>query len=438
MRTVAAHPDATVIAVDQVTGVLRVDPERMVVRVNFGVTLEERPARIVGDGQLSAENIDPFFVIRIDADLAVVHGPRIQAVNLRPGFALVFGAKYAAFLVLDGRIHDVGVAAEDVEADSPHRTLGKAVAQLPPGAPTVDGLVDPAMGTPAVEAPRTASALIGRGIQHLGIGRVHRQIDRAGVLIQAEHVLPVPSAVDRHEHSTLRVCTPQVSERGYVDDIGILRVDDDAADVVRLAKPHVLPCPAAVGRLVDAIAPRGALSVVGFARANPDDVVICRVDGHVADGHRGLAVKDVHPGVASVHGLQEAARSRRGVEDRRILLVNRQVNGAPAHEGRSDFPGPEVVEKRVRDLGQGWCRGDDQKEGQRSQRHQHDHLQRIADKHTQTHWHSTERPRRGRCMPLQGSAQCLSESPPETRSTCLPRTAPRREETRAARTVDPK
>ena len=286
LRAVAAHPDTAVVAVDQVTGISWVDPQRMVIRVNLRVALEERPARVVGDGQFAAENIDPLFVIRIDADLAVIHRPRIQAVHPCPCFALVFGPKYAAFLVLDGRIHDVGVAAGDVEADSPHGTFGKAVAQLPPGASAIDALVDPAVGTAAVEAPRTASTLIGRGIEHLGIGRVHRQINRAGVFIQAKHVLPVLSAVDRHEHAAFRVRTPKVSERGRVYDIGVLRIDDDSADVVRLTKTHVLPRPAAVGRLVDAIAPRGALSIVGFARADPDHVGIGRVDGHVADGHR--------------------------------------------------------------------------------------------------------------------------------------------------------
>src|SRR5688500_18072440 len=96
-------------------------------------------------------------------------------------------------------------------------------------------------------------------------------------------------------------------KRGDVDDVRVKRMHDDAPDVMRVAKPHVLPRLSAVGRLVDPITPRGALSVIGFSGANPDDVRISWIDRDIADRNRTLTVEDVLPGRAAVHGLQESA-----------------------------------------------------------------------------------------------------------------------------------
>ena len=162
--------------------------------------------------------------------------------------------------------------------------------------PASTRLVDAGVRSAAVESPAGAAALIRGREEHLRIRRVHDQVHGTGVLVDGEDVLPRDAAVGGLEDAALLVGAPQPAERGDVDDVGILRVDDDPADVLRLAQPHVLPGLAAVGRLVDAVAPRRALAVVRFAGADPHDVRIGRVDGDVANRHRRLRVEDVLPG----------------------------------------------------------------------------------------------------------------------------------------------
>jgi hypothetical protein len=82
-----------------------------------------------------------------------------------------------------------------------------------------------------------------------------------------------------------------------------------------LCEPHVPPGLTAVDRLVDAVAPRRALSVVRLARAGPHDVAVGRRDGDIANRERSARlVEHGLPGDAVVHGLEEPAR-RGGHED---------------------------------------------------------------------------------------------------------------------------
>ena len=53
---------------------------------------------------------------------------------------------------------------------------------------------------------------------------------------------------------------------------GVLRMDDDLADLERLLQAHVLPGLAAVGGLVDAVAVGDGVARVVLAGADPDDV----------------------------------------------------------------------------------------------------------------------------------------------------------------------
>ena len=123
-------------------------------------------------------------------------------------------------------------------------------------------------------------------------------------------------------------------------------MDEDASDVPAPLKPHVPPGVSTVDGLVDAVAPAGRLPVLRFAGADPDQVRVRLVEGHVADGARGLVVEDRRPRGAVILGLPDAARARADVEDLRLRLHHGEVGDAPAHER-----GPEFAILQVRDGG---------------------------------------------------------------------------------------
>ena len=52
------------------------------------------------------------------------------------------------------------------------------------------------MRSAAVESPGATETLIGRGIEHVGIGGVHDEIDRPRVLVDGEHVLALATSQD--------------------------------------------------------------------------------------------------------------------------------------------------------------------------------------------------------------------------------------------------
>src|SRR5438552_10825531 len=97
-----------------------------------------------------------------------------------------------------------------------------------------------------------------------------------------------------------------------IDDVWIRRVDHDAADVPRLLQADRFPRLSRIGRLVNAVAPRGALPVVRLTRADPDVACVRRRYGYVADRHHGVdAVEDRCPRRALVRAVGTSAAASR-------------------------------------------------------------------------------------------------------------------------------
>src|SRR5262249_21968385 len=161
-----------------------------------------------------------------------------------------------------------------------------------------------------------AAHAVRRRVEQLRVLRVHRQIDEAGILVDELHLRPGLAAVGGLVDAALLVRRPEVAQRRDVHDVGVLRVDDDAADVARLLETDVLPGLAAVGGLVHAVAPRDAVARVVLAGADPHDVGVGRRHRDGTDAQGRLVVEDRLPAVAAVGGLPDAAG--RGAEVDRL------------------------------------------------------------------------------------------------------------------------
>jgi hypothetical protein len=126
-----------------------------------------------------------------------------------------------------------------------------------------------------LEIPGLAEPVIGGRVKRVGIGGVHDDIDaadRPALDDDVEDFSPRPAAINRLIEAPVGIFAVEVPQGRDVDDIGIGRMDDDAADMMRFGKSHVLPGLAGIGGFIDAVPPVSRAGIVGLARAHPEDV----------------------------------------------------------------------------------------------------------------------------------------------------------------------
>src|SRR3972149_3887899 len=134
--------------------------------------LAEGGAAILAHGGLGSEHVHPILVTRVNEDLAVVHGPRVEIVDPPPGLPAVRAAVGPPLpAMLHGGIEDTRVGRGDGQPDAANVATRQAAAEPAPSAPAIGALVDPAPWAPTVEAPGPAEALIRGGVQRVGIRR---------------------------------------------------------------------------------------------------------------------------------------------------------------------------------------------------------------------------------------------------------------------------
>ena len=136
---------------------------------------------------------------------------------------------------------------------------------------------------PRRESPRRALHVPQRRVQDARIARIHRDVDRAGGVVDEQHALPRLAAVGRAIDAARRVLAARVAHRRDEHAVGIARVDDDARDVPRVVEAEVRPRLAGVGRAIHAVAVGPVFAQVGLAAADVDDVRIGRRDRDRAD-----------------------------------------------------------------------------------------------------------------------------------------------------------
>src|SRR6185369_7910435 len=317
---IPGYPDAAIVAVDDVVGIRRVDPDGVDIAVDVAETgLHEGAAAILGHVHVDAAEPDLLIVVGVHADLAEVGRARIGVAHAGPGGALVFGAVDAAEGgMLEFGVDDVGVPAIDVKgaaADVSGR--GQASGHFGPLRTAVQGTVETGIGTAAVISKDRAAARVGRGVEDVGAFGIDGDIGDAGVFVDGQRLGPVSASVGALVDATLFVRPPEIAERGDVHDVGIGGMDHDAADVAGVLQAEVGPGDAGIHRLVDAIAPRRTLSIVGLAGADVENRRIGWREGEVTDGGIRLIVEDRLPGVAPVDGLEDSAGGDPHVDDAR-------------------------------------------------------------------------------------------------------------------------
>ena len=255
------------------------------------------------------------------------------------------------------RIHDgeddVRVLAVVIQTDAAHGDGRQSPGQAREVLAAVGRLEDAAafavlpnrvIGKDAVGWRRIAEEVIelvahsvpGRHEQRLGLGGMHLDVNDACLIVDEEYLLPALAAVDGLVETSILAGPVEPAQCADVDDVGILGVDFNAADLKALGESHVLPGLAAIGRFVDAVAVGDRVARVIFAGADPDDIAVRRSNAHVTDRDRRLVVELVLEGDAVVHGLDQPARGGRDPVGGGVGLKDRKGGDPSRHVRRAD------------------------------------------------------------------------------------------------------
>ena len=210
---------------------------------------------------------------------------------------------------------------------------------------TVSGLEDSALRSARYQLPRRAVGMPDRGVNDVGIGWIENEIECARRIAAKENFPPALSAIGGLEDSALGVRTPNVSERGNVDDVRILWTDADASDLPGVSESDVLPRFACVSGFEDTVAVRDIPANGRFTGADVDDVGVGLAYGDRADRAAEVFVGDGCPRHSAVGGLEDSATGGAEV----ILHRTRSRAGdgnRPAASKGTDLPPAEPGECR--------------------------------------------------------------------------------------------
>ena len=199
-RAIVRTIETAVVADHQVIGVLRVDPDDVVVDVHEALAQRvHRLAAVVGDLEDDVGDVDTIDVLRIGVDVAVVHRAGVVVGALLPGHAVVGRAEDAAFAVgrLDVRIEDVGVDRGDGDADPAELLARQPSRHLLPGLAAVSAAVDRALRTAVDHREEMPAPLVGRGDDDVRVARIEHDVADAGVFRDLQHLFPRLAAVGR-------------------------------------------------------------------------------------------------------------------------------------------------------------------------------------------------------------------------------------------------
>ena len=146
------------------------------------ITLDQRDQRLcIQLGVQIAAADEGFDLFRIlGQKLRLAH--RLQSPCRQRPITQILFVDRQVFPVIDTGIEHTGLARRQRQSDTTHLlALWQAAAEARPALAAIDRLVDARAGTGFAEFPGAASVIPHRRVQYLGVARVHRQIDRAGV-----------------------------------------------------------------------------------------------------------------------------------------------------------------------------------------------------------------------------------------------------------------
>src|SRR6185312_876641 len=206
---VIADGRATVVGFDHSLGVVRCDPQIVVVAVRNA----DRLVRLSAVGRVIEADVgyvNAVLVLGVCEDARVVPCALPQAatvVELDPRGAGVIGTKHATGIGFDDCPQPSFLRWRRRDSDVADYPLGKAriARDLGPVLTRIRGLEDPASGPAGYELPRLAVRLPEGRVQYPRILRVDLEVGDTGLVVPEQHLSPGLAAIGRLEDPAIRV-----------------------------------------------------------------------------------------------------------------------------------------------------------------------------------------------------------------------------------------
>ncbi len=150
-----------------------------------------------------------------------------------------------------------------------------------------------------------------------------------------ENGIPRCAPVSRLEDTAVTARAPERTLRSDENCSGIVRVDDDLADVFGLFQPHVLPTLAAILRPIDTVAVCHAALTVVFTRTDPHNKRIVRVKCHATNRVRSFSIKDWLEGSPGIRRFPHTPRCNGNVPFTFVVWIDCEIADATGCQGRT-------------------------------------------------------------------------------------------------------
>ena len=321
--TVKRDRNATIIGDRKTLGIIRVDPHTVIVHMHLQCCRTTRLATVVRHLHLRAGEIHPIRVLRIHAHLRVIERAHIDIVLLRPRLTGIARAIKPVQLwrrlrlvtsvlrrigCLDHRVHHIRIAERNRDAHTPLGRAGNSAPDnLGPRLATIHALPHRRTGAATLERVWRAQPFPARRPNDFRIARVQCDVHKTGFIADELDQLPRLAAVSGLVQPAFRIRLPRRAERCDVYSIWVARMHHDAADVLRLLKPHQRPMQSAVGGLINAATWLNRIARVRFARARPHLIRVTRRDSQHPHRNHAFVIKYRPPGHTVVHRFPNSA-----------------------------------------------------------------------------------------------------------------------------------
>src|SRR6266508_2177503 len=136
----------------------------------------------------------------------------------------------------------------------------EAVGELFPGATAVDRLEHSTFLAAASMGPRLTIKTPHASKENIGIAGINLQIGHAVFFVNIQGFGPVLTTIRCHENTAFFIWPESMTKGSNINDVWILRVDNDGGDMFRILESHVLPGLATIRRFVYSIAKRDAVA----------------------------------------------------------------------------------------------------------------------------------------------------------------------------------
>ena len=313
-RAVQRDDGALIARDDHDVGVRRTDPQLVIIVAAGRSSCRpgvERPSAIGRFLHADVGDEHDVRVFWIDGDLLEVPAapPHARVARcLHPRGARIVRAEEAPFFRVNHRVDAARIARRDRDA-APAEPFGWKARQLIPTRAAVGRFVDAAAGTVRrrIGVPRRPARVPQARVHHLRVRRIDGNVDRADAVVLVQNPFPRFAAVCRSVDAALRVRRIEMTDCRHEDDVRVLRIHGDAADVVGVVESDVRPGNARIDRLVHAVAVADRIAERRLTTANVNRVGTRRRHGERADRGDRLRIEHGRPGAAGVHRFPDAA-----------------------------------------------------------------------------------------------------------------------------------